>query len=278
MPHEQKFLICVNSQFDDTLTANQQLRRLHDQADAELRQASSLLSEVVEWRSHSSPPPDRTPTPPLSDHANREGDSSGSGREASQEASGGGTDQSSPDQSEIQDDGGGQHSPGRSPIREDVEERHTPEPSESGHDDRGSSASNQSSEGEVETDWSANSTEDEILAARSRSRSEACRGSVPLGCAKQPIDLSGSASPSRQNPQVQPPPSPGLQHSAGQSPPRTPDRQPPTSPSSSPDSPPARPILAPPLFPIGNSLPGGGRSTTFVRLPRLRWIAGRPGC
>ncbi|GMF53487.1 unnamed protein product [Phytophthora fragariaefolia] len=216
----------ITASLDRTTADLRQATTDRDAARAEVldlrnRSASPGPDQPPAKRSHSSPPPDRTPTSPPFDHADREGDSTGSGREASQKDSGGGTDQSSPDRSEIKDDGGGQHSPDRLPIREDVEEHHTPEPSESGHEDQGSSASNQSSEGEAETERSADSTDDEILAARSRSRSEVRRGSVPLGGANQPIDLSGTAGPSRLNSQDQPPPSPGSQHYAGQSPPRT---------------------------------------------------------
>ncbi|GMF51099.1 unnamed protein product [Phytophthora fragariaefolia] len=287
---------------DDTQNEYRHLRGLHDQTDAELRQASSLLSEVVEWvdhcrgdlsplakrgrsrssspgsdqpqdkRSHSSPPPDRTPTPPPSDHADREGGSSGSGRETSQEASGDKTSWCSHDLSEIQDDGGELSSPERTPVQVDGEEHHTPEPSSSGHEDQISSVSNRSSEGEEETGQSADSTDDEILAARSRSRSEARRTSIPQGGADQPIDLSGS-----QNQQNQPPPSTGSQHSAGQLPQQTPDQPPPPSPPSSPDSlpgTPPRPVrstLTPLRFPVGNSLPGFDRIRQFTQAEVDPW-------
>ncbi|GMF55632.1 unnamed protein product [Phytophthora fragariaefolia] len=231
-------------------------------------------------RSHLSPPPDRTPTPPPSDHADRDGNDSGSGREMSQEASGDEISRSSRDLTEIQDDGGELPSPERTPAQEDSDEHHTPEPSSSGREDQDSSASHRSSEGEEETEQSSDSTDDEILAARSRSRSEAHCSSVPPGDASQPIDLFGSASNDRrgqQNQQHQPPPSPESQHSAGQPSQQTPDRPPPPSPPSSPDSPPgtpppaARPILTPPLFPVGNSLPGFDRIKQFTQVEVDPW-------
>ncbi|GMF44470.1 unnamed protein product [Phytophthora fragariaefolia] len=303
----------LNLRDDDIQNAYRQLRGLHDQTDAELRRASSLLSEVVEWvdhhrgglsplakrgrsrfsspgsdqppakRFHSSPPPDCTLTPPPSDHADHDGDDSGSGREMSQGTSGDETSRSSLHLTEIQDDGSELPSPERTPAQEDSDEHHTPEPSSSGREDQGLLCQPQifRRRGE-ETEQSADSTDNAILAARSRSRSrsEARRSSVPPGDASQPIDLSGSTSNDRrgqQNQQDQPPPSPASRHSAGQPPQQTPGRPPPPSPPSSPDSPPgtpppaARPILTPSLFPVGNSLPGFDRIRQFTQVEVDPW-------
>ncbi|GMF63934.1 unnamed protein product [Phytophthora fragariaefolia] len=241
------------------------------------RSASPGPVQAPAKRSHSSSLTDRISTSPPSDRADHGGDGSDSGRETSQGASGGGTDQSSPDRSEIQHNGGEQPSPEHSPIRDDDEERNSSESSDSGHEDQGSSASNPSSEGEAETKQSANSTDDDVLAARFRSRSEARHSSAPLGDAYQPIDLSDSTSPDRRDQQNQPSPSPGLQHSTGQSPLRTPDRPPPTSPPSSPDSPPGWPPppawrgLTQPRFKVGNSLSGFDRIRPFTQAEVNPW-------